>query len=136
MTTIIEGYDAIIEHFIDEWDDETPIALPNQYFDVNAAQEFVRILIIPMTGEFAGVSNGGFSNRLIRHEGEVVVQVLTEIGTGLGRSNELCQLSLNILKQSIPGVELLSPSVRDLGDDGEGFYHKQVVFNYRYDFIG
>ena len=133
MTTIVQADDAIINHFIDEWGNTTPIAKRNQIFA--GAEEFVRPVVKPSAGENKGVSSGGFDGRLIRQYGLVIVQVFVRDGGGVSRLNQICQQVLGVLSQEIDGVELKNGYVKDVGSDGAGYYQQQVIFEYQYDYV-
>ena len=135
MTTIVEAHDIIADYFIDQWGDTTPIALQNQVFEPTG-DEFVRIAVIPGAGEYAAIGGGGFGDRLIRQYSIVIVQVFTNRHTGLRRSNELCQQAFNVLKNLNDDVELMNGRFKDVGDQDDSYYQRQVLFDYNHDLIG
>lgn len=112
-----------------------------QYFDVKRIERTNRKCVVPKTGVWSRVTIKGGINHIqsmsdkpcILQVGTVIVQLFDRIGNGTREIKARADSLANHLGcYTVDKLELLAPSVIDIGDDGNGFYQINVLIPYRY----
>lgn len=112
-----------------------------QYFDVKRIARMNRKFEVPSTGIWSRVTIKGGINSIacmsdrphIKEVGTVIIQLFERIGNGTGEIKKQADSLANHLGcYTVDKLELLAPSIIDVGDDGNGFYQINVSIPYRY----
>ena len=112
-----------------------------QHFDDKRIERTNRKCAVPKTGVWSRVTIKGGINQIhsmsdkpcILQVGTVIVQLFDRIGNGTQAIKTRADSLANHLSCYTTGkLELLAPSVIDIGDDGNGFYQINVSIPYRY----
>lgn len=126
--TLDEIRAVLIAHLADNWRDgealKTPVAWPNQPFEVPAGEAFVRPTVKP--GQTFESERG--DDALGLRTGSLILGVFVPSGTGTA---EACRLAGDLealyRRQTLSGVLTGEPSTADVGDDGQGFYQLSIT---------
>ena len=112
-----------------------------QHFDDKRIVRTNRKFVVPETGVWSRVTIKGGINSIaslsdkpcIKEVGTVIVQLFGCIGNGTGEIKKQADSLANHLGcYTVDKLELLAPSIIDVGDDGNGFYQINVSIPYRY----
>ena len=112
-----------------------------QHFDDKRIVRANRKCVVPETGVWSRVTIKGGINSIaslsdkpcIKEVGTVIVQLFERIGSGTGEIKKQADSLANHLGcYTVDKLELLAPSIIDVGDDGNGFYQINVSIPYRY----
>ena len=112
-----------------------------QHFDDKRIERTNRKCIVPKTGVWSRVTIKGGINSIgslsdkpcIKEVGTVIVQLFDRIGCGTKTIKAQADSLANHLGcYTVDKLELLAPSIIDVGDDGNGFYQINVSIPYRY----
>ncbi len=132
---------AIRSRFNTQWGSTTPIAWENVNYTPVTGTPWVRLTILPATARHAGLAVGSSAtgNRRYREGGLVVVQVFTPENEGDGESATLAEAAAAVfrgvtasgIRYSGPRGE--APRIRTVGEDGEGWYQRNVEVPFEVD---
>lgn len=112
-----------------------------EHFDDKRIERTNRKCVVPKTGVWSRVTIKGGINHIqsmsdkpcILQVGTVIVQLFDRIGNGTQAIKTRADSLANHLGcYTADKLELLAPSVIDIGDDGNGFYQINVLIPYRY----
>jgi len=124
---------AIRLRFENEWDDATPVQMPNVKFNTPDT-EWVRLNVAQASSRWA--SFGDPDNNTERNLGQVMVQIFTPSGEGEGRGLELADQVRSIFRSwrdPASGVRfLVPPYARVIGVDKK-WYQINVVAPFQFD---
>ena len=113
-----------LQHF-----DDKRIVRENRKFEVPSAGVWSRVTIKGGINSIASMSD----KPCIKEVGMVIIQLFERIGCGTKTIKEQADSLANHLGcYTVDKLELLAPSIIDLGDDGNGFYQINVSIPYRY----
>jgi hypothetical protein len=116
----------IITHFNTLWNHRSPVDLPNKMFSPpNPPSEWVRIRINDATRRRTTI--GDYLNNY-RSIGSIDVQIFVPIGTGnalaFQRADEIAAMFLN---WGGTNIQCRTPRVKEVGEDGSGFYQVNCI---------
>lgn len=124
------AYNELRGRFNTLWGSTTPIAWPNAAFTTPLVP-WVRFTV--RSGEANQLTFGASTNNF-RHSGVIIIQVFTLLDTGealaLQHADQIASIFRNWCGQS---VRCRTPSVKDIGNDGEGWYQVNVVVPFQWD---
>lgn len=112
-----------------------------QYFDVKRIARMNRKFTLPKDGIWSRVTIKGGINQIhsmsdkpcILQVGTVIVQLFDHIGNGTYAIKiQADSLAHHLGCYTVDKLELLAPSIIDVGDDGNGFHQVNVSIPYRY----
>ena len=112
-----------------------------QHFDDKRIERTNRKCVVPETGVWSRVTIKGGINSIgslsdkpcIKEVGTVIVQLFGRIGCGTHAiKTQADSLANHLGCYTVDKLELLAPSIIDVGDDGNGFYQINVSIPYRY----
>lgn len=132
MTTINEAKKALLEYFIEHWEDRTPISFDNsndKFAEGN--KPWVRVAVRTTAG--GQESLGSVGRRLFRRQGFMYFQVFTRSGTRTETSDTLVQDILDIFDGvTVDNILIRSGSPTYTGVDGK-WYQQNVQFRIIFD---
>jgi hypothetical protein len=125
-----EARNAIMQRFLDEFEGDFPIALPNQPFsppEPAAGVKWARLDVRFTSGgqETLGAAGG----RKFLHGGTAVVQVFTPNGDATNGNDELAKQALDLLDGVRVSASLWTDGGRvvTVGTDGEWYQQNMIV---------
>jgi hypothetical protein len=134
---------ALFSHFNTEWptvQPTVPVARPNDGFDPDTAQEWVRMIVRNTASRLVALSDAR-PNREWRVWAQIAVDVFVLPGTGEGRIDTLTRDCAAIWRlahsEDLSGITTRAPEILggSLVEDG-AWYHKVVVTPIFYDMRG
>jgi hypothetical protein len=125
-----EARNAIMQRFLDEFEGEFPIALPNQPFTQPEPAAGVKWVRLDMRFASGGQETlGAAGGRKFLHGGTAVVQVYTPNGDATNDNDELAKRALNLLDSVRVSASLWTDGGRvvTVGTDGEWYQQNMIV---------
>jgi len=131
MTTYVGATEAILAHFVDEWDDKTPFTFENE--DFNPGDEaWVRVSIRTLTSGQETLGEKG--NRKFGRRGAIHIQIYCPTNKGTAEINGLVQAVQSMFEgRRIVGttIRFLRTTPRELGTDGPWLATRvETIFDY------
>jgi hypothetical protein len=124
---------AIVAHFNDEWNNLTPVAYPDVAF-TPPDETWVRLNVDHADGYQASMGSPG--NNMFRREGLVNVQVFAKQGEAKLDALKKADAAISAFQGiELNGIHFYDVHMRDVGNDGAGWYQINVLANFRYDEI-
>ncbi len=116
------------ERFATGWGLATPIAWPNTRFDAPESA-WVRYTDLPTLSTNAAIGDAG--DCLVRHIGQIIIQVFTPIHQGPGAGILLAEAAAAIYENTtINNIHIFACYISAIGDDGHGWYQYNAVIPY------
>lgn len=116
------------ERFAAGWGLATPIAWPNTRFDVPESA-WVRYTDLPTISANAAIGEAG--NCLVRHIGQIIVQVFTPMDQGPGTGILLAEAATGIFENTtVDNIHIFACSIEVFGDDGHGWHQINATIPY------
>ncbi len=129
MTTLAQAKEAILNYFITEWGNETPITLPNENYDAPDT-EWIRITVLETSG--GQETLGRTANRKFLRQGHVLVSIFTEQDQGTARADALAHHARTLLEaMQILDVNFTNGVIRETGNV-ETWYQVVVDVTFTY----
>ncbi|MCE6993055.1 phage tail terminator-like protein [Dyadobacter sp. CY323] len=124
----------IIKYFAQQWNNLTKVAYPDVGFKPPNTETWVRLTIQNFDGYQASMGSPG-SNRF-RRKGLVTIQIFQKEGTaGLDALNK-ADAAVNIFRGvENAGIQYYDVQIKEIGNDGAGWYQINVLAYFQYDHI-
>lgn len=129
--TYLSEWMMVRNRFESLWNPEIPIDWPNEEFRSKpvAPAPWVRIRTRATDAKVASVGNHG----RYRHDGDLIVEIFTGLGTGLGDAADLGDVVAGIFRAWQQGTLVFwAPVVIQVGEEG-GWWKTNVVCPYQWD---
>ena len=126
-----QAEELITEHFKAQWGDTTTIAWDDTKFTPTQGSEFVRLVVRYADG--GNRSLGAVGGRWFSYDGVLMIQVVTPKGKAAARNRELVRQALTIFEDANIGIWFRNGHPETVGEDDNGFYLTNVVFDIRVD---
>jgi hypothetical protein len=127
----LEAERAVRLHFKEEWNDITPVALPDINF-TPPNETWVRFTMINSEGKQASI--GSPSNNRFRRIGLVYIQVFAPENKGSVDARTKADIAADIfISNGLSGFHFYNVNAKNIGNDGNGYYQINVTAEYRYD---
>lgn len=130
MPTVNEVKVLVLNHFISEYNDETPFTFDNEAFTA-PDEAWVRIAVRNRISNQD--SFGGANNRKFLREGVVFAQIFVPADRGTSEADRLAHIIRNIFegRRLSNQVWFINSDVREVGPDGnEYIVLVESIFNY------
>jgi hypothetical protein len=125
---------AMRSYFDAEWNNATPVAYDDVPFTIPQNETWVRFNISHADGYQASIGSPA-SNRF-RREGLIVAQVFQPQGQASKDARQKADLIVSaFLGVENSGIHYYDVQVREIGNDGAGYYQINVLIYFRYDHI-
>ena len=124
----------IVAYFASEWASATPVAYPDVPFSVPDGKTWVRLNVSHYDGYQASI--GAPSANRMRRIGLVTVQVFCPQGKGGLDALKKADLAISSFQgANLDGIVFYDVHMKDIGNDGSGWYQVNVLATFRYDEI-
>lgn len=121
--------ELITEYFTAQWAKQTPIAWDDVQYTPEQGKEFVRLTC--RYNEGGQRTLGSIGSRQFGYDGVLMIQVATPEGKSGQRNRELVRQALTIFENANIGVWFYNGHPETVGNDGEGFYLTNVIFDFQ-----
>lgn len=134
MPDYTTAWSAIADYIETQWADQTPLIVDDFAVDVPNADAWVRLTIRHTDGNQSTMGSPG-SNRF-RRFGIVTMQIFQRQGEFGITARELAENALAIFTGAEnSGIYYYNATVREIGNDGRGWFQINVISEFRYDEI-
>lgn len=124
----------IIQYFAAQWGNTVKVAYPDVDFKPPNDLPWVRLTIQHFDGFQASTGSPG-SNRF-RRKGILTLQIFTPQGKAALKADELADTAVNIFRGvENNGIHYYDVQMKEIGNDGAGWYQINVLAYFKYDLI-